>query len=121
MSFSCNHSIDYQPAFVGLFYFKNLLEVEVSSKEEFIQWLKDLNELSAVISEDMAWRYIKMTCDTKDKEIEASYMDFVQNISPKIAPYQDKLNKKLIDSPFTKELGSQSKYHIYFRGIQKAV
>ena len=103
------------------FYFKNLLEVEVSSKEEFIQWLKDLNELSAVISEDMAWRYIKMTCDTKDKEIEASYMDFVQNISPKIAPYQDKLNKKLIDSPFTKELGSQSKYHIYFRGIQKAV
>ena len=102
-------------------YFQDLLKREMPSKEAFLQWLKDLNELSAVISEDMAWRYIKMTCDTKDKDIVASYMDFVQNISPHIAPYQDKLNKKLIASPFKQELEGESKYHIYFRGIEKEV
>ena len=102
-------------------YFIDLLESEISSKESYSSWLKDLNELSAVISEDMAWRYIRMTCDTKDKEVEAKYMDFVQNISPQIAPYQDKLNNKLIGSPYKKDFDQESKYHIYFRGIEKEV
>jgi len=102
-------------------YFQDLLEREISSKDSYSAWIKDLNELSAVISEDMAWRYIKMTCDTKDKEIEGNYMDFVQNISPQIAPYQDKLNKKLIESPFKKDFEGESKFHIYFRGIEKEV
>lgn len=102
-------------------YFQDLLDRDTTTKEDFIQFLKDLNELGAVISEDMAWRYIRMTCDTKDKAIEESYMDFVQNISPKIAPVQDKLNKKLVESPFVDSLRGDKKYHIYFRGIEKDV
>jgi hypothetical protein len=30
----------------------------------------------------MAWRYIRMTCDTLNKEHEESYLQFVQHIQP---------------------------------------
>ena len=77
-------------------YFDQLLEKKIGSKEELEQWLKDNSELGAVVSEDMAWRYIKMTCDTANKELRESFNDFIQNIEPNIAPISNELNKKLV-------------------------
>jgi hypothetical protein len=39
-------------------------------------------------------------------------------IEPKIAPYNDLLNKKMMASPFVNEL-DQAKYFIYLRGIKQ--
>jgi oligoendopeptidase F len=102
-------------------YLTEIKDREIQSGEEFHQWMKDLNELDAVVSEDVAWRYIKMTCDTTDKDIEASYMDFVQNIQPKMAPIQDEINNKLIQSKFKSGFEQESAFHIYFRSISTAV
>jgi oligoendopeptidase F len=47
-------------------YYNNLIQREINSKEDFIYWLRDQSELEAILEEDAAWRYIKMTIDTKD-------------------------------------------------------
>ena len=101
-------------------YFKNLDEKAIDSLTDLEQWLKDASELESVISEDACWRQIKMTCDTENKELEESFTFFMMEIQPKIQPYSDKLNKKLIDSPFTKEL-DQQKYFTYLRNVKKNI
>ncbi len=101
-------------------WFINLLEREIDSKEKLEQWLKDISELEAALSEDACWRQIKMTCDTENKELENAFTFFMMEIQPKAQPYADKLNKKLIDCPFTKEL-DQQKYFTYLRTIRKHI
>jgi oligoendopeptidase F len=41
-------------------------------------------------------------------------------IQPKMQPYADALNKKLIQSPFTAGL-DQAKYHTYLRSVKKSI
>ena len=101
-------------------YFKKLDERAINSITDLEQWLKDASELEAVISEDACWRQIKMTCDTENKELEESFNFFMMEIQPKIQPYSDKLNKKLIDCPFTKQL-DQQKYFTYLRNVKKNI
>ncbi len=101
-------------------FFIDLKERTISSAKELQQWLLDRSELEAVLSEDMAWRYIKMTCDTTNKELLDSFNFFVNEIEPFIAPYSNELNVKLFESPYLKEL-DQEKYRIYIRGVKKAL
>jgi oligoendopeptidase F len=101
-------------------YFKNLQEREITSVKDLEQWLKDSSELEAIVSEDACWRQIKMTCDTENKALEEAFTYFVMEIQPKIQPYADQLNRKLINSPFTKEL-DQQKYFTYLRSVKKSI
>ena len=64
-----------------------------------------MSELEAVISEDACWRQIKMTCDTKNKALEEAFNFFCMEIQPKIQPYADALNKKLVEFSFYKRTG----------------
>ena len=66
-----------------------------------------MSELEAVVSEDACWRQIKMTCDTENKQLEESFTFFMMEIQPKIQPYADKLNKKLLACPFTKDIDAK--------------
>jgi oligoendopeptidase F len=101
-------------------YFNQLLEREINNKTDLENWLKDRSELEAFISEDMAWRYVRMTCDTTNKDLEQAYLFFVTEIEPQISPLTDKLNHKLIQSPYVDELDKE-KYFIYLRGIRKEI
>ncbi|MBK7311980.1 MAG: M3 family oligoendopeptidase [Sphingobacteriaceae bacterium] len=101
-------------------FYDELLKRSLSSEAELEKWLLDISELSSVVSEDMAWRYIKMTCDTTDEAIRNSFNDFVNNIEPNIAPIANDLNKKLIDCPFAKNLPKE-KYFVYIRGVEKSI
>jgi oligoendopeptidase F len=101
-------------------YFEELQNRPINSAKDLHQWLLDQSELSAVVSEDMAWRYIKMTCDTANEELRNRFNDFVVNIEPNIAPIQNELNKKLMSSPYASELDKQ-KFFVYIRGIKKNI
>ncbi|MBL7902254.1 MAG: M3 family oligoendopeptidase [Bacteroidia bacterium] len=101
-------------------YFDELEKRPINSFDELYKWLLDYNELGAVVSEDMAWRYIKMTCDTNNTALRDSYNDFVQNIEPKMAPISNRLNEKLMASPFKEQLKKQG-YPIYLRGIKNSI
>ncbi len=97
-------------------FFKNLADRPINSSSDLEQWLKDMSEMEAVISEDACWRQIKMTCDTTDPTLEEAFTYFCMEIQPKLQPYADLLNKKLINSAFTKEL-DQEKYFTYLRSV----
>ncbi len=101
-------------------YFKELLERNIASGEQLKKWLADVSELDAVINEDASWRQIKMTCDTTNKQLEESFNFFCMEIQPKIQPYADALNKKLVNSPFRSELDS-GKYFTYLRTVEKNI
>ncbi len=101
-------------------YFSQLLNREITSKQELETWLKHRSELEAFVSENLAWRYVRMTCDTTNKELEDAYLFFVTEIDPKISPINDKLNKKLIECKFLNDL-DHDKYFIYLRGIKKEI
>ena len=101
-------------------YFDELLSRPVASVAELEKWLKDQSELGAVVSEDMAWRYIKMTCDTANTKLRDHFNDFVQNIEPHMAPLTNELNKKLMESPFKDQL-TKPGYKIYLRGVKNSI
>ena len=82
--------------------------------------MRDMSELESVVSEDVCWRHIRMTCDTENKELEQAFTFFVMEIQPKIQPYADKLNRKLVENPLTKEL-DQKKYFTYLRSVKKSI
>ena len=101
-------------------YFKALLDREITNKLTLESWMQDLSELEAFVSEDACWRQIKMTCDTTDKSLEAAFTFFCMEIQPKIQPYADALNKKLIQCPFTIEL-DEKEYFTYLRSVKKSI
>ncbi|HLY69523.1 MAG TPA: M3 family oligoendopeptidase [Puia sp.] len=101
-------------------YFKDLAERKIVSKNDLEKWLKDSSELEAVISEDMSWRQIRMTCDTENKSLEEAFVFFMTEIQPKIQPYADQLNRKLMDCSFTEQL-DKNKYFTYLRSIKKNI
>ena len=101
-------------------YFKELLERPIDSKPTLEKWLKDMSELEAVVSEDASWRQIRMTCDTENKSLEEVFTYFCLQIQPKIQPYADALNRKLVNNPFTGEL-PEHKYFTYLRSVKKSI
>lgn len=102
-------------------YFENLLKEELPDVQSLRKWLSDRSELESVISEDMGWRYIKMTCYTDNQEYSKSYQDFVENIQPQIAPLSDQLNKKMAACPFLAELESEPGFMILIRNLKKDI
>ena len=100
--------------------FTDLKDRQIDSVAALEQWLRDRSELEAALEEDFAWRYIRMTCDTLSEELLQKFQYFATEIEPKIAPYSNELNKKLVASPYTAQL-DQQKYFIYLRGVKKAL
>lgn len=101
-------------------YYQSLWEKPINSIDELIQWLSNLSELEAAISEDGCWRQIKMTCDTENQELEDSFNDFCLNILPPIQNFTDKLNRKLMECPYINQL-DPSFYGTYLRNIRNNI
>jgi oligoendopeptidase F len=101
-------------------YLKNLEDRVLDSRQALEKWLHDSSELEAVLSEDSCWRQIRMTCDTENKELEEAFRYFVMEIQPHIQPYADRLNRKLVDCPFTGELDKRE-FFTYIRRVKKQI
>lgn len=102
-------------------YFEDLLNRNLASAADLQSWFHDRSELESVIGEDLAWRYIRMTCYTENEAYRKAYQDFIQNIQPEIAPWSDQLNKKAAASPFLNSLVTQEGYGIMIRNLKKEI
>lgn len=101
-------------------FFQELLEREINDLKDFDQWLSDRSELDAVLEEDLAWRYIRMSIDTTKAELRDAYNQFVTQIQPELAPLEDQLNQKLMALPFVAEK-TDAAHQIYFRSVRTAL
>ena len=93
---------------------------KLDSFQELEAFIYDRSELESYLSENMAWRYIKMTCDTSDEANQANFNFFVQEIQPQIAVYSDILNKKVVQSPFVDQLTADG-YDIMLRSLKMSI
>jgi len=100
-------------------FYTDLLKRNIHSSSELLNWLKNWSELDAIVSEDFAWRYIKMTCDANNKELLKRFTFFTEEIEPKIAPLTNQLQKKLLACPYTKEIQDKD-YFVFLRSIKKS-
>lgn len=101
-------------------FYQNLLERKIEDVFALRQWFRDRSELESVLSEELAWRYIRMTCNTADENLIKSFNDFVSNVQPKATEYTHKLNEKCLQSPFLEELQKQEPaFSITVRSLRK--
>lgn len=101
-------------------FFVELRDRPIDSPEDLRRWMADLSELEAVVSEDACWRQVRMTCDTENKELEEAFNRFHLEIQPKLQPFADAINRKLVECPFTKDL-DQGRYFTYLRSVRKNI
>src|SRR2546422_6573578 len=83
-------------------------------------WLLDWSELNASLDEESAKRYIAMTCHTEDEEVEKAYLQFVEQIEPRVKPRQFKLAQLYAGHPLREQL-PQRRYEVFDRDTKVQV
>jgi len=101
-------------------YYQSLLDQLISNETDLLEWQSKRDELSAVISENAAWRYIRMTLDTQNKEIKAAYELYVEKIQPHLQEWEQQLDLKAVASPYF-SIFEQPKYLTYTRQLKKKI
>lgn len=89
-------------------WFEALANRTINSVEDLRTWMRNRSELEALLEEDMAWRYIRMTCDTSDQSLTDAFTWFVNEIEPKVAPWTDLFNQFLVKNDFASFLDTES-------------
>ncbi len=102
-------------------WFDDLLSRPIRSLQDLKQWFRDRSELEGILSEELGWRYIKMTCFTDNEEYSKSYQFFVEHIQPQIAPVSDQLNRKAMAAPFLSNLEKYSGFDMMIRSLRKEI
>lgn len=101
-------------------YFEELSKQQIASLNDLQSFCTRRSELESYLSENFAWRYIKMSCDNQNADLQASYQQFVNEIMPNASVFDDDWNKKVIDSGFSDQLPTIG-FSIMLRGMQKAI
>lgn len=100
--------------------FEELLQLSINNIEDLENWFKYRSELDAFLQEEYAWRYIRMTCNTSNEIYIQDFEYFAVEIEPKLASYNNKLDKKTIECRFISELDPDI-YGIYIKKIQTSL
>jgi len=100
--------------------FKKLIDSDIKSQKDLEGWLERRSEVDAAVHQQEAILYIRMTCQTDDKERADSYKKFIQTVIPAIEPLKDQFNRKFLDEKKKFSLDAH-RYEIYTREIQNDV
>ncbi|MCW8129663.1 MAG: M3 family oligoendopeptidase [Planctomycetota bacterium] len=102
--------------------FRQLQEeaAKLKNPKQLERWVLKASELGAALYQEEAKRYINMTCQTDDKDAEQSYLQFVEQIEPKMKPEWQKLDQLFLASPFREKL-PQKRWMVYERDVRKDV
>ncbi len=101
-------------------YYNDLLNRNINSVEDLLQWLANRSELESIVEEDFCWRHINKTRDTQNVEYNERYDYFIENIEPHRMVMYNQLDKKFNNSPFKDEL-DQDRFLIYKRNVENNI
>jgi oligoendopeptidase F len=96
--------------------YQALLDRELKSAGCLEQLLLDRSELDAAAREAHANLYINMTCHTDDEQARRAYLDFVEQIEPKLKTIGFELDKRIVNSPHRGGL-DQERYGVLLRNL----
>jgi oligoendopeptidase F len=98
-----------------------LLEAEeINSADQLIGFMEKLSELSDILYEEMAWRYINMTRFADQESYSKAYNEYFAGVISKTKPYDFKFNLKFYNSPFRKQL-PEEKYGLLNKIISNSI
>jgi len=100
--------------------YQSLLDRELKCAGCLEGLLLDRSELDATASEAFATLYIAMTCDTEDEAKKKAFLDFVENVQPKLKTISFELDRKIVASPHKTGL-DQRRYGVLLRGMDADV
>lgn len=93
-----------------------LEKAPVNSAQDLEQWLLDRSELDAAFSQAGSILYIRMTCQTDDKEAAGAYTQYIETIPAAVKPINDRLNRRFIS--LRRQFPAQGKrYEVYDRAV----
>lgn len=98
-------------------FFIQLNQSDLDTLEQLKSWLQKVSELDAVLEEELAWRYIRMNCDTNNQEIAEKFRIFISEIEPEINRSSNILDQKLASSAAVSELKG-IEYEILMRSVK---
>jgi oligoendopeptidase F len=99
-------------------YFDELQQRNIASATDLWQWFRDRSELESYLSENFAWRYIRMTRDTANPALVNHFNEFVEHIQPQVAPFSNSLNEKALQSPYLAQVSDKG-FSILVRSLKK--
>ncbi|MBL7927150.1 MAG: M3 family oligoendopeptidase [Bacteroidia bacterium] len=100
-------------------FYQQLKSAELASFTQLQNWLAQRSELETMLQEEMGWRYIRMTCDTQNKNYETDFNYFVTDIEPHCASFTNDLNQMFLACPYHGDL--DSRYANFIRTVKSQV
>ncbi|MFN5493100.1 MAG: M3 family oligoendopeptidase [Bacteroidota bacterium] len=100
-------------------YYKKLNEMPLNDADSLVSFLAMRSELDSAVSEELAWRYIRMNCDTTHRKYAEEFDYFIREIEPFLAPVSDSLNRKTLACKYTDQL-TEPGYQIMFRNMKRS-
>ena len=88
-------------------YTNVLLNRELNCSGCLEDLIKDCSTLAEHVSEAGTLLSIAMTCDTEDPGKRQAYLDFIENVQPKLSEFADAFNRRLAGHPAVDELPSR--------------
>ncbi|MCS6789999.1 MAG: M3 family oligoendopeptidase [Bacteroidia bacterium] len=70
------------------------------SFSDFYTWLRRMNELEAVLSEESAWYFIRFTQNTQDQQSRSAYEKYIKEIQPRFTEARYHLYQRYWESPW---------------------
>ncbi len=87
--------------------FKRLMKLEINSADDLIDLIEQYSELHFISSDEMARRYIDMSCHADKPEKEEAFNTFYSEIISQAKKPVFELMKKFYDSPYRKDLDAK--------------
>ena len=86
---------------------ENLQIMEINNATDLLTFLEKKSEFDELIADEMAWRYIKMTCDSANEALLNAFNEYQEKIISPMQTYDFELKKKFYTSPFRNELNEK--------------
>ena len=97
--------------------YEDLVNRSLENVKELETMIKDESELREWVSEAGSRLYVAMTCSTEDEDKKNAYLDFVENVEPKLSAIGDRLNRRIMESPAIDKLDVET-YGVMIRDIR---
>jgi len=100
-------------------YVDDLIQRNLSCSNCLEKLISDSSNLAEHISETGALLYIGMTCDTENETKKNDFLNFVENVRPKLSKFSDILNRRIAEHPSVGDL--PDRYDLMIRGIKSDI
>ncbi len=100
-------------------YVDDLIQRNLSCSSCLEKLISDSSNLAEHISETGALLYIGMTCDTENETKKNDFLNFVENVRPKLSKFSDKLNRRIAEHPSVGDL--PDRYDLMIRDIKSDI